>query len=175
MRGVPRNKVVLEPHNEAWAEEFRREKERLLRIHGDSVVDIQHVGSTAIAGIVAKPMLDVAVLFKALTDEVIEAMRGSGYEYYGEVTEGKRLFILRDGEGASLEHVHCYEEKDRRLYDEQLRFRDYLRAHPACASAYEQLKQDLCRIYADDRRKYTAGKQAFFDMIRELAKQEQGD
>ena len=172
MRGVPRNKVILEAHDPAWAGEFQRTKARLESIHGERVVDIQHVGSTAIEGIVAKPMLDVAVLFREMTDAALDAMRDHGYEDYGEVAEGKRLFILRDETGASLEHIHCYEEKRRERYDEQLRFRDFLRAHPEQARAYEQLKQALCRTYANDRRQYTAGKQGFFDRIRMLAEQE---
>ena len=175
MRGVPRNRVVLEEHNPAWAEEFRRTKALLESIHGDRVIDIQHVGSTAIEGIAAKPMLDVAVLFSVMTDAVFAAMRDHGYEYYGEVANGKHLFILRNDRGDSLEHVHGYEVKNRGLFDEQIRFRDFLRAHPAYAGEYEQLKRALCQAYADDRRRYTAGKQAFFDRIRVLAEREQRD
>ena len=172
MRGVPKYKVVLEEHSEAWAEEFEQTKRLLESAHGDNVMSIEHVGSTAIPGIVAKPMLDVAVLLREITDTVFEVMRDRGYEYFAEVAEGKHLFILRAEDQSSLQHIHCYGENARRLFDEQVRFRDFLRAHAEYAREYELLKQNLCRLYANDRKKYTAGKQAFFDRIKALAEQE---
>lgn len=164
--------MVLENHREEWAEEFERVKRALLSVHGENVVDIQHVGSTAIKGIMAKPMLDVAVLFRRIADSVFEAMAENGYTYYGEVTSGKHLFILRGQNEISLQHVHCYEENNSGLFYEQLRFRDFLRSHPAYAKEYEALKVKLLELYADDRKKYTVGKQAFFDKIKLLAVQE---
>ncbi len=114
--GVPKYKVILENHNEKWAEEFEKTKQTLIHIHGDNILDIQHVGSTAINGIVAKPMLDIAVVLKAITDTIFNTMKVNGYEYYGEVISGKHLFILR-GEGeVSLQHIHCYEEKNCALF-----------------------------------------------------------
>lgn len=172
MQGVPRKKVVLENHREEWAEEFACVKRLLLRVHGENVVDIQHVGSTAVEGIMAKPMLDVAVLFRRIADPVFTAMAENGYAYYGEVTSGKHLFILRGQNELSLQHIHCYEEGNCGLFYEQLRFRDYLRSHPAYAKEYEALKLKLLELYADDRKKYTAGKQAFFDKIKLLAAQD---
>lgn len=172
MRGVPRYKVVLEEHSADWAQEFAQVREGLKRIHGDNAVDIQHVGSTAIEGIAAKPMLDIAIRFRRMNDAVMAAMAGNGYAYYGEVARGKHLFILRGEQGESLQHVHCYGEEGDGLFREQLRFRDFLRAHREYALAYEQLKRELCRRYADDRSSYTAGKQQFFDMIGRLAREE---
>lgn len=58
MIGVPKNKVLLVEHDEKWEEEFEQTKLTLAKIHGENVVDIQHVGSTAIKGIMAKPMLE---------------------------------------------------------------------------------------------------------------------
>lgn len=175
MQGVPRQKVVLENHREEWAEEFERVKRDLLSMHGENVVDIQHVGSTAIEGIMAKPMLDVAMLLKQIAAPVFAAMTESGYAYYGEVASGKHLFILRGQNEISLQHIHCYEKGNSDLFYEQVRFRDFLRAHPAYAKEYEALKLKLLRSYADDRKKYTAGKQAFFDKIKLLAAQDQED
>lgn len=169
MQGVPKHKVVLEKHCDEWAAEFERTKQLLRRIHGDNIVDIQHVGSTAIEGIVAKPMLDVAILFKLLDDSVFSAMTGNGYEYYGEVAEGKHLFILRGKKEESLQHIHCYAEKASELFYEQIRFRDFIRSHSEYAREYELLKLELCQLYANDRKKYTVGKQSFFDTIKELS------
>ena len=73
MIGVPRYKVILVEHDEKWAEEFEDVKRTLINIHDKNVIDIQHVGSTAIKGIMAKPMLDIAIVFKSITDSIIEA------------------------------------------------------------------------------------------------------
>ncbi|MCH5184386.1 MAG: GrpB family protein [Oscillospiraceae bacterium] len=172
MQGVPRQKVVLETHRAEWAEEFDRVKRQLQSMHGENAVNIQHVGSTAIDGIMAKPMLDVAVLFRRIDDSVFSGMAENGYVYYGEVASGKHLFILRGQNEVSLQHVHCYEVSNSGLFYEQLRFRDFLRSHPAYAREYEALKIKLLELYADDRKKYTAGKQAFFDKIKLLATQD---
>lgn len=169
MLGVPKSMVRLVEHDENWAEEFEKTKLTLINIHGDYIVDIQHVGSTAIKGIMAKPMLDIAILFKKITDSVFNAMKKNGYEYYREVVAGHHLFILR-GEGEiSLQHIHCYEEKNLKLFDDQIKFRDFIRSNSEYAKEYELLKQELFKIYSNDRNKYTEGKQAFFDKIKQLA------
>ena len=169
MIGVPKYKVLLVEHDERWAEEFEKTKLILLNIHGENVVDIQHVGSTAIKGIMAKPMLDIAIVFKSITDSFFKKMKENGYEYYGEVVTGKHLYILR-GEGeVSLQHVHCYEEKNLEQFFDQINFRDFIRSHSEYAKEYELLKQELFKIYFNDRKKYTEGKQAFFNKIKQLA------
>jgi GrpB-like predicted nucleotidyltransferase (UPF0157 family) len=169
MLGVPKYKVVLEKHNEEWAEEFEKTKQTLINIHGDNIVDIQHVGSTAIKGIVAKPMLDIAIILKTITKSVFNVMKENRYDYYGEVIPGKHLFILRGGDEVSLQHIHCYEEKNCDQFFDQIRFRDFIRSHSEFAKEYELLKQELYKMYSDDRKKYTEGKQAFFDKIKQLA------
>ena len=101
----------MKKHNKKWAEEFEKTKQTLISIHGDNVVDIQHVGSTAIKGIVAKPMLDIAIVLRDITDFVLTAMCENGYEYYGEVITGKYLFILRGEDKVSLTEYIKYIEK----------------------------------------------------------------
>jgi len=169
MLGVPKNRVILESHDETWTEEFEITKQTLKNIHGDNVVDIQHVGSTSIKGIIAKPMLDVAIVLKTITNFVLSSMQENGYVYYGEVASGHHLFILRDEEDASLQHIHCYEEKNCGQFFDQIKFRDFIRSHSEYAKEYELLKQELFKIYPNERNKYTKGKQAFFDKIKQLA------
>lgn len=170
MIGIPRYKVLLVEHDEKWAEEFENVKRTLINIYGENVIDIQHVGSTAIKGIMAKPLLDIAVVFKSITDSIIATMKKNGYEYFGEVATGEHhLFILR-GEGeVSLQHIHCYDELTLTQYFDQIKFRDFIRLHPKYAKEYELLKQELFSMYSNDRKKYTEGKQLFFDKIKQLA------
>lgn len=169
MLGVPKNKVILSPHDDRWTDEFRQAEQRFRELFGDEIIRIEHVGSTAIPGILAKPMLDIAILFRAITAPVFDRMQDLGYTYYGEVAPGKHLFLLREADGRSLQHVHCCAVDKPEPFHEQLRFRDFLRAHPAYAREYEQLKQQLASRYPDDRSRYTAGKQEFFEKIKVLA------
>jgi len=173
MLGVPKNRVLLLPYNEKWADEYNKVKQLFMEIFADEIVSIEHVGSTSIPGIMAKPMLDVAIVFKDITEPVFHKMKENHYIYYGEVASGKYLFVLRRENGISLQHIHCYKSNDLTLFYEQIQFRDFLRTHSKQAKEYEELKISLSKMYFDDRKKYTAGKQAFFDKIRALAAQNQ--
>ena len=121
MLGVPKNKVILLPHSEQWMDEYREVKEFFMKIFADEIVSIEHVGSTSIPGILAKPMLDVAIVFKDITEQVFHKMKDSNYIYYGEVAPGKDLFVLRGKNEVSLQHIHCYKAKDLTLFYEQIR------------------------------------------------------
>ena len=168
MIAVPKNKVLLVEHDEKWEEEFEQTKLTLSKMHGENVVDIQHVGSTSIKGIMAKPMLDIAMVLKSITDSFFKIMKDNGYEYFGEVVTGKHLFVLRGEGGVSLQHVHCYEEKNLEYFFDQIKFRDFLRSHSEYAREFELLKLELFKLYYNDRQKYTEGKQAFFNKIKRL-------
>lgn len=172
MLGVPKNKVILMPHSDAWAVDYGDVKEHFLTEFGDAIVAIEHVGSTAIPGIMAKPMLDLAIVFREMTEHIFRRMEENKYIYYGEVAPGKYLFLKKGENGVSLQHVHCYASKNTTLFYEQIQFRDFLRTHSEYAKEYEELKKHLYKLYSDDRRKYTAGKQAFFDKIKLLAAQD---
>ena len=171
MLGVPKNKVILLPHSDAWAEEYGEVKEHFLKVFGNEIVAIEHVGSTAVPGIMAKPMLDLAIVFQEMSKQIFCKMEEHKYIYYGEVAPGKYLFLQKGENGVSLQHVHCYAAKDTTLFYEQIQFRDFLRTHPEYAKEYEELKKHLYKLYSDDRKKYTAEKQAFFDKIKLLTVQ----
>lgn len=118
MQGVQWMKVRLLPHDDIWHEEFNRVKQLIYRVWGEAVVDVQHVGSTSIRSISAKPILDVAVVLRSFAEMDVEALENEGYRYMGVRTESgdRRLFIrYAAGEGAgevALEHVHCYEPEN---------------------------------------------------------------
>lgn len=83
MEGVPRREVKLLPHNPAWDAEFLQTKAQLTDCLQDNIIDIQHVGSTAIPAICAKPILDVAVKLESIHDMDIDALVSHGYDYRG--------------------------------------------------------------------------------------------
>ncbi len=169
MEGVERHEVRLLPHNEDWIKEFQLLKPVLIKILGDNVLDIQHVGSTSIKDINAKPILDVAVKVFSFAKLNIEGMQQQGYDYCGESgVLGRALFILRRDGHISLQHVHCYEEGNTD-FENQVCFRDYLNKNPNIAKQYDDLKRDLAMKYPKDRLKYTEGKEQFIQSILKLA------
>ena len=168
MIGLKRGEIRLEPHNPEWAKLYEQERARIAAALGPHVLDLQHVGSTAIPGISAKPILDIAaavVSFEtaAVTIAPLEAL---GYEYRGEHGIPRRhYFVLRSPDGeATLVHLHMFEIESAR-WESHLLFRDYLRAHPEEAQAYQALKERLMVRHHADRAAYTDGKTAFVTRI----------
>lgn len=162
MEGVERYKVRLLPHNQAWEDEFSQVKIQLQAIWSDNIIDIQHVGSTAIPAICAKPILDVAVLLRSFQRMDIDAMKRLGYDYCGPQhgSDTYQLYVLRGENQISLRHIHCYDPQDKE-FNQLIKFRDYLNAHPDTATQYARLKKELASRYPDDRSAYTKGKEKF--------------
>ena len=164
MEGVKRNEVELRAHDERWEADFLLLKEKLGRILGEHVVRIEHVGSTAIKDIVAKPILDVAVVVKS-RNGLAAAMTAAGYENQGDdVGVGRQFFVKRLAGEISTEHISLYPEKNPN-FQEAIFFRDYLNVHADARQAYHALKIELAAKFADNRTAYTAAKSAFVKKI----------
>jgi len=165
MEGVERNKVKLVSHNEEWEIEFNQVKPVLMQILDVEGKDIQHVGSTSIKELDAKPILDIAIEVESFSALNIEGMKGIGYDYRHEAgVPGRRLFVLRGIEGISLHHIHCF-ERSGDGFQKQLFFRDYLINHPEMAKQYSELKSTLAQKYPNDRSQYTEGKDRFIQYV----------
>ena len=163
--GLRRGTVVLAPHDPAWAAEFQAERARLLAALNGLPAAIEHVGSTSVPGLPAKPILDLQGGRPAgsATGPYVAALEGAGYVHRGEHgIPGRDYFVRDDAEGRRTHHLHLVEH-DGRLWREHLAFRDYLRANPARAAEYAALKQELAARYADQRATYTSSKAAFIE------------
>jgi GrpB-like predicted nucleotidyltransferase (UPF0157 family) len=175
MIGLRRGEIHLEPHNPKWAQLYERERARLAAALGDHVLDLQHVGSTAIPGIRAKPILDIAAAVASFEAAAvcIAPLEALGYTYRGENgIPRRRYFVLRSPDGeTTLVHVHML-EIDSARWENHLLFRDYLCTHPQAAQAYQELKEQLMARYRHDRRAYTEGKGAFIARVLGLARAE---
>lgn len=171
MLGVKRKEVLLAPHDADWAAEFERVKAELCAVLMDNAVAIHHVGSTAIRGISAKPILDVAVVVEDSDRINYDGMEKARYEYRGEQgVPGRYLFVRRSIEGLSTHHVHMYLPGNDNC-ESTLLFCRYLNEHPDWAQRYNDLKHALAKQYPTDRAKYTEGKAAFIQQVIALAKE----
>ena len=175
MIGLERDTVCLAPYEAGWARLYELEEARLQAAVGEHVLDIQHVGSTAIPGIVAKPILDIAVAVQSFETAYacVAPIEALGYEYKGENGIPRRhFFVRRDSDsGQTLVHLHM-NELGSPDWESQVLFRDYMLAHPEAAAEYAALKQDLAAQFPRDREAYTDGKASFIARILRLAREE---
>jgi GrpB-like predicted nucleotidyltransferase (UPF0157 family) len=160
-------KVVL--HDPQWSQQFEREVEELTAIFGEEIVKAHHIGSTAIPGIVAKPIIDVLVEVRDIKriDGFNQAMT-PGYIPKGAFGIAGRRFFIKGSETHRTHHIHVF-GLGHRAIDRHLAFRDYLRAHPDEAQAYGRLKTELARRFPHDINGYTAGKDDFIKDIERKA------
>lgn len=167
MLGVPQGKVRLTDYQPEWPQAYSRERDRLARALGDPVVEIEHVGSTAVVGMRAKPLIDVMIGVRSIDDHaaLIPVMESLGYEYKGEFgIPGRHFFVLGD---PTTHHVHMVEH-GLPFWRLNLHFRDMLRADPDARDRYVAEKIRLAGEHADCREKYTAGKN---DIIQALLRE----
>jgi len=172
MLGLKRGKVKLSPYNPKWPEIFKKEKKMLQKALGKMIIDIQHVGSTAVSRIPAKPIIDIAVAVPELSrkevEKYIEPLKKVGYEYRGEDRPREHLFV-KGGEEKRICHLHMV-KFDSKAWKDYLLFRDYLRTHKKVATKYAELKLELAKKFSGNRKLYTANKDNFIQKILKKAK-----
>ena len=158
-------KVSVAPYNTDWPRIYEAEANKLREVPGKQFVDIHHIGSTAVPGMPAKPVIDIMMLVWNIetVDACNEKFVRLGYEAMGEYgISGRRFF--RKGDKTRTHHVHVFEANSSEA-ERHLAFRDYLIAHPDEALEYGQLKQRLAQRFPNDIEAYIDGKN---DFIKEL-------
>jgi GrpB-like predicted nucleotidyltransferase (UPF0157 family) len=167
MIGLKRHIVKVVDHDPDWATPAIEACRAVRNACGELLVDVQHVGSTAVPGLPAKPILDLAaavVTFDSMP-ELVRRLAEIGYRYRRDQgDEGGHLLVVDSFLDIRTIHLHVVEHRGSQWRD-YLRFRDLLRQRPAIRKRYAELKRELASICMDDRESYTASKAAF---IREV-------
>jgi GrpB-like predicted nucleotidyltransferase (UPF0157 family) len=166
MLGLDRKIVELVSHQKAWKTLFESEEKLICGALGDLVLAIEHVGSTSIEGIKAKPIIDIMVGVRRLSDveKCIAPLEQIGYEFRGEQGIAGRPFFRKGTFQASTHHLSVVEYGGE-IWKKHLSFRNYLRANAEAAREYDALKKDLAAKYKNEREKYTFGKTEFVEEI----------
>jgi GrpB-like predicted nucleotidyltransferase (UPF0157 family) len=168
-RGQPslHDPVVVVDHDPRWAPMFRRERERIVGALGRLALAVEHVGSTAVPRLAAKPVLDIMVGVERipLPEAALPALGALGYQYRGDGGAPGRQYFRTDPRTRHLSVV----ELGGAEWTRTLAFRDYLRRHPPAVREYEALKRDLERRHRGERARYTEGKAAFIQRILRAA------
>jgi len=172
MLGLKRGTVKLLPHNISWVKEFEREKKRLLSRLGDSIIDIQHIGSTAIPNIPAKPMIDILVGINSMRNRAkfIKPLEALGYKWRKDVARPNKQLFFMEGPESKITHRLQLKKYKGAPWNADILFRDYLRKNKKRARQYAQLKRRLADKYANDIGKYMGGKAQFIGETIEIAR-----
>ena len=159
-------KVEVVEYSSKWPIMFQAEALKIKNILRDELIDIYHIGSTAVENLKAKPIIDIMPVVRDITkvDKYNKEFEALGYEHKGEFgIAGRRYF--RKGLTVRTHQIHIFEISNTRDIDRHLAVRDYLRTHPQNAFEYGQLKSKLAALYPFDNRAYCDGKNTF---VKEL-------
>ena len=156
------------PYDRSWPAAFEQERLILERALGSSVTGgIHHVGSTAVPGLPAKPIIDILVGIENLESARVHIKPLAALEYlYAPYRSDDMLWFCKPDPGARAHHLRLVPTDSERFRDE-LAFRDYLRQHPEYADAYAKLKKELAARFEHDREAYTTAKT---DFVREVSR-----
>ena len=160
--------VSLADYDPAWLARFDAERSRLCERFAAELLDVQHIGSTAIPDMPAKPIIDVmaGVASMAVADALFEPLLDDGYVTSFEFNAGlsDRRWFMRHTNGHRTHHLHVVVHEGE-LWRQRLAFRDALRSNAALAARYATLKRELASRHQADREAYTQAKGEFVRSI----------
>ena len=160
--------VTLVDHQPAWAGRFGSEAGALAALFDDAGVRVEHIGSTAVEGLCAKPVIDILLGARSLAqvESVIPSLARLGYRYRPEheVVLPERRYFVRQSAGDLRIHLHAVVQGGR-LWRDHLALRDALRAQSDLRARYARLKRELAAVHADDRAAYTQAKAPFITQV----------
>ena len=149
-------KVVVLPYDTAWKSEFEKIKRELECAIGDLVLSIEHVGSTSVEGLSAKPCIDIDVVIRDYTvfDAVVKGLASIGYEHEGDLEiKDREAFKYTDKPHLMRHHLYVCPQHSEELR-RHLTFRDFLRTHPDAAKRYGETKETAAKLFPDDIDRY---------------------
>lgn len=171
MIGLKRGTVKLVRYNPRWRQSYEYEKKEICKVFDQDALEIQHVGSTAIPGILAKPIIDIALIVPSLqkVKHYEKKLNKISYEIKKNDTNKERLFFTKGPEEKRTHYLHVGQIGSGYAED-MIIFRDYLRKYKGIAKEYSKLKESLAKKYQDKREIYTAKKTKLIEGIVKKAK-----
>lgn len=168
-------KVTITEYSPVWRELFEQEKNLLEGIVEEAVGIIEHVGSTSVVGLAAKPIIDIMIGLRdfSVANNLVPEIEALGYAYvpeYEDVMPDRRYF-KKLADGTSTHHIHMV-EMGGEFWRRHLLFRDFLRANPDVATEYAVLKKRLAQLEWNDKDEYTDAKTAFIRNVENKAREQ---
>lgn len=164
-KSASRRTVSVLPYQTSWAADFAKEQTSLIAALGELVQAVQHIGSTAVVGLAAKPIIDMLMIVTDLgeLDTCTAKLAALGYVAKGENGIIGRRYFQKGGQ-MRTHHLHAFVQGAPQIAA-HLRFRDHLRTNPDVVAQYAQLKLALAAQFTHDTVRYQAGKDAFITQL----------
>ena len=159
--------VIVQPYNKEWKSDFEAIRSELDFALRDLAVRIEHVGSTSVEGLSAKPVIDIDVVIRdrSVLPEVVIALQKAGYNHEGNLgIPGREAFKYEGKEHLRKHHLYVCAQDSEELR-RHIAFRDYLRNHPEAVAEYSRVKEEGARLYPWDIDKYIEHKSPFIEKI----------
>jgi GrpB-like predicted nucleotidyltransferase (UPF0157 family) len=171
-------RIVICEYDPSWPAQFEQERVLLHEALAPMVIAIEHVGSTAVPGLAAKPIIDLLASVRSLAEarsRCVQPLEALGYTYLPENESWlpEEMMFRKGVPGPWTHHVHVMEPSSPR-WDELILIRDYLRRHLETATAYADLKKLLADRFEDDIAGYRAAKGSFLQSLIAAARAEEG-
>jgi GrpB-like predicted nucleotidyltransferase (UPF0157 family) len=166
MIGLQRGTVTLAEYDPAWTNEFEQEKRLLQQVFKDRVLAIEHIGSTAVPGLAAKPIIDIEVGLCKLDDykELVPLVEALGYHFMPDRIFDEYVFMPKGPEERRTHYLH-FAAVGSNEWNNVIHFRDILRANPKIRDEYAAIKSELAAANANDRSTYTTRKAEFICQV----------
>jgi GrpB-like predicted nucleotidyltransferase (UPF0157 family) len=164
---VKTQKVVVVPYTPQWKSDFEAIKQELERALGDLAVSIEHVGSTAVEGLSAKPIIDIDVVIEddSVFDRVKRKLEAIGYIHEGNLgIEGREAFRYEDKPHLQTHHLYVCPRNSKELM-RHITFREFLRKDPEARKTYSEVKQKAAERFPDDIEQYMEYKSSVIEAL----------
>jgi GrpB-like predicted nucleotidyltransferase (UPF0157 family) len=162
------DEIILSPYDPAWPQKFELERRFVAGCFEQPPVAIEHVGSTSIPGLTAKPIIDILVLVDDLAEgrRAVAALEAGGYSFWRDNPDKTKLFLVKGLPPTAAQRTHhLHIHADAAELARHLAFRDALRSDAGLRDAYADLKRDLAARYHHDREAYSNAKTEFVDAV----------
>ena len=159
--------VIVLPYDEQWKKDFLMIKDELTSALGQLAMGIEHIGSTSVEGLSAKPIIDIDVVIKDynVLEEVVSALKVIGYRHEGDLgITGREAFKYEGKEHLRKHHLYVCPVDSPEL-KRHIAFRDYLRTHSEAVREYSYIKEEGAKRYPDDIERYIEHKSPFIEKI----------
>lgn len=151
--------VIVEDYNPEWKNEFERIKGELSVVLSGKINSIEHIGSTSVEGLAAKPIIDIDIVIDKNFGEVKKALESIGYMHEGDLDiPGREAFSYKDKSHLMLHHLYVCNKDSEELH-RHITFRNYLRKHKEDRDRYSSIKKEMALKYPEDIDSYIEGKQ----------------
>ncbi|EAR08646.1 GrpB family protein [Reinekea blandensis] len=164
--GLQRGRVLLASYSTKWPKAYEQERLRLLNVAGDVITRIEHIGSTSVPGIQAKPIIDIGLEVDSLEalETLAKRLPPDVYQYFGERDISGDFFFTKGSQECRTHYIHVSLVESDRL-ERYLIFRNALRHDSLLARQYDQLKQRLVLEFPNDRKTYSKQKGEWIEEV----------